>query len=62
MKRKANMTEALDFGAVMIVECDRCGAIQDALSKECAVRVEAGELYAGEVVCWRCKAKDKEQP
>jgi len=54
MIRNPTMKEAVELGAVLVVECDRCGAVQDALSETWAARAKAGELYAGEVLCWRC--------
>lgn len=53
------MKEAIHYGAEIAIQCDRCPALIDAVSGDWATMVRNGELYAGNVICWRCKEDER---
>jgi len=56
--REPTLTERIAMGlgqqAAIMILCDDCGRPIDAVSGHWLECVEAGELYAGDVRCWRC--------
>jgi len=51
----ATFRQAMDWGCTKVVKCDQCETIIDFLSRGWLEMHERGELYNGEIVCWRCK-------
>ena len=42
----------------IIVYCDRCGRVIDGTDGFWRDEFEEGHLYAGDVLCWRCKKEE----
>jgi len=57
------MSELSEFPKMKyVIMCDKCQRVLDYLctgSPDWAKMYEDGELYAGEVKCWRCAEKEK---
>jgi len=49
------LAQAMEWGCRKVVVCDHCPTIIDCLSSRWLEMHERGELYNGEIVCWRCK-------
>ena len=43
------------MGAEIVIECDYCREIVDAVCGEWADEVRNGRLYSGATTCWQCK-------
>lgn len=44
--------------AQQVVACDSCGVVIDLLSNSWMEMHRNGELYNGEIICWRCKEQN----
>ena len=58
--RKPTMSEYRDLGLglrAMMIMCDDCGKLIDAIHGYWSEQHAQGKLYAGSVLCWRCTSK-----
>ena len=61
--RQPHLSESINLGLGtdgLIIECDECGRVIDAIHGFWRDEFEDGLIYAGEVLCWRCKEKKEE--
>ena len=61
MIRQPTLTEARQMGAELVIMCDTCRDVIDAVGGEWADEVRNGALYRGTVLCWRCTESRKQE-